>query len=84
MNEPRFPAASAAAPQPMVRTALDDGKGEGSTSAKPTTIAFLGIVTWQHIAHVYTLDWRTQHPQSMWRFAQPNQHATQDVTQSGT
>ena len=57
-----FPGASAAAPRPMVRTATDAGAG-----AAPTTIAFLGIVTWQHLANVYTLDWRTQHPLSLWR-----------------
>ena len=22
---------------------------------------------WQHLASVYTLDWRTQHPLSLWR-----------------
>ena len=57
-----FPAASAAAPQPMLRTAADDGAG-----ARPTTIAFLGVVTWQHLEHVTTLDWQSQHPLSTWR-----------------
>jgi hypothetical protein len=25
------------------------------------------MVTWQHLSDVYTLDWRTQHPLSVWR-----------------
>jgi hypothetical protein len=57
-----FPKASAASPQPMLRTAADTGPG-----GKPTTIAFVGVVTWQHLAFVSTLDWQTQHPLSIWR-----------------
>ena len=53
--------ASAANPAPLVRTATGDGRGS------PTTIAFLGLLTWQHLAHVYTVDWRSQHPLSLWR-----------------
>ena len=49
-------------PRPMIRTAEDTGPG-----AKPSTIAFIGVVTWQHLANVPTLDWRTQHPLSIWR-----------------
>lgn len=57
-----FPKANATSPQPMLRTATDTGPG-----SKPTTIAFVGAVTWQHLAFVSTLDWRTQHPLSIWR-----------------
>jgi hypothetical protein len=57
-----FPASSTASPQPMLRTATDEGP-----NAKPTIIAFIGVVTWQHLEHVYTLDWQTQHPMSVWR-----------------
>jgi len=52
-----FPGASE--PQPMVRTSLDAG-------ALPTTLAFVGIVTWHHLAHVFA-HWQTQHPTSLWR-----------------
>ena len=55
-------ATSASSPQPMLRTADDS-----ETSHKPTTIAFIGVVTWQHLAYVSTLDWRTRHPLSIWR-----------------
>jgi hypothetical protein len=48
-------------PGPMLRTAMDTGPG-----AKPTTIAFIGLVTWQHL-DIPTLDWRSQHPLSIWR-----------------
>jgi hypothetical protein len=57
-----FPKANPAQPRPMLRTAEDVGG-----SAKPTTIAFIGVVTWQHLSDVTTLDWRTQHPLSVWR-----------------
>ena len=53
-----FPRASAAAPLPMLRT-----------SSGAATIAFLGVFTWQHLAHVFTLDWRSQDPASLWRTA---------------
>jgi hypothetical protein len=56
-----FPRASAAQPLPMLRTSDDAG---GATA---TTIAFIGIVTWQHLAHVTTLDWRTLSAASVWR-----------------
>jgi len=57
-----LPGASAAAPAPLVRTAEDAGPG-----AAPTVIAHLGLVTWQHLPFVTTLDWRSQHPDSIWR-----------------
>jgi hypothetical protein len=57
-----FPAASSSQPQPMLQTSDDVG-----ANSKPTVIAFVGVVTWQHLANVYTLDWRTQHPMSLWR-----------------
>ena len=57
-----FPKASATSPRPMLRTAEDIGPG-----ARPTVIAFVGVVTWQHLDLVSTLDWRTQHPSSLWR-----------------
>jgi hypothetical protein len=57
-----FPTATAASPQPMIRTADDSGP-----DSSPSILAFVGVVTWQHLAHVYTLDWRTQHPLSVWR-----------------
>ena len=56
-----FPNASAAAPAPLLRTAAADAAGQ------PTTIAFLGLLTWHHLADVYIVDWRTQHPLSLWR-----------------
>jgi hypothetical protein len=46
-------------PAPLVRTADDAGA--------PTTLAFLGLVTWQHLPGVTTLDWRARHPASLWR-----------------
>ena len=57
-----FPKATDAQPRPMIRTADDTGP-----DAKPTTVAFIGVITWQHLANVPTLDWRTQHPLSIWR-----------------
>ena len=57
-----FPKASIASPRPMLRTAEDAGP-----NVKPTSLAFIGVVTWQHLADVSTLDWRTQHPLSVWR-----------------
>ena len=59
-----FPGATPASPLPLLRTS--DADREGS-SAAPTVIAFVGLVTWQHLAHVYTLDWRSRHPLSLWR-----------------
>lgn len=53
-----FPRASSAAPLPMVRTS------EGAA-----TIAFIGVVTWQHLGDVFTLDWRSGDPDSTWRTA---------------
>ncbi len=53
-----FPRASAAAPLPMLRT-----------SAGAATIAFLGVVTWQHLESVFTLEWRSEDPASVWRTA---------------
>ena len=57
-----FSKASLESPRPMLRTAEDTGP-----NAKPTILAFIGVVTWQHLADVFTLDWRTQHPKSVWR-----------------
>jgi hypothetical protein len=54
-----FPNATAAEPAPLLRT--DDG------SDAPTTLAFLGVVTWQHLPQVTTLDWRSRNPLSVWR-----------------
>jgi hypothetical protein len=51
-----FPRSSAAAPLPMVRT-----------SSGAATIAFLGLVTWQHLDTVHTLEWLAQDPSSVWR-----------------
>lgn len=59
-----FASAAPGSPQPLLRTATDD---EGSGVARPTIVAFLGLVTWQHLADVFTIDWRTQHPESVWR-----------------
>lgn len=56
-----FPGANASNPTPMVRTAANDA------AAAPTILAFLGIVTWQHLPDVYTLNWRSQNPSSVWR-----------------
>ena len=56
-----FTDASPAAPAPLLRTATDDADGA------PTVVAFLGLLTWQHLADVFTLDWRTHHPLSLWR-----------------
>ena len=56
-----FPNASAAAPAPLLRTA------ERDASDPPTTIAFLGLLTWHHLEHVFTIDWRTHNPLSLWR-----------------
>ena len=56
-----FPGATAASPAPLLRTATDDSTGA------PTTVAFLGLLTWQHVAHVYTVDWRSHHPLSLYR-----------------
>lgn len=56
-----FPDASPDAPAPLLRTATSDARDP------PTTIAFLGLLTWQHISDVYTIDWRTQNPLSLWR-----------------
>jgi hypothetical protein len=53
--------ASPKSPAPLLRTAMDDAVGQ------PTTVAFLGLLTWQHLADVYTVDWRTHHPLSLWR-----------------
>jgi hypothetical protein len=58
-----FQNASVESPRPMLRTAEDTP----GPNAKPTTIAFIGVVTWQHLADVSTLDWRSQHPLSVWR-----------------
>ena len=54
--------ASAGAPAPLLRTAADAGPG-----AAPTVLAHLGLVTWQHLPHVTTLEWRSRHPLSVWR-----------------
>ena len=51
-----FPRASPAAPLPMLRT---------STGA--ATIAHVGVVTWQHLASVTTLEWLSQDAGSVWR-----------------
>lgn len=51
-----FPLASAVAPRPMIQT-----------SQGLVTIAHIGVVTWQHIDDVYTLDWQSQDPHSIWR-----------------
>ncbi|MCJ1297158.1 hypothetical protein MMC34_008727 [Xylographa carneopallida] len=56
-----FPDASDDSPAPLLRTAESDASGP------PTTVAFLGLLTWHHLEHVYTLDWRTRHPLSLWR-----------------
>jgi hypothetical protein len=56
-----FPNSSATSPAPLLRTASADAAGP------PTTIALLGLLTWQHLAHVYTIDWRSQHPLSLYR-----------------
>jgi hypothetical protein len=53
-----FPRASAAAPLPMVRT-----------STGTATIAFIGVVTWQHLDDVYTLEWRSDDADAVWRTA---------------
>jgi hypothetical protein len=57
-----LPSASAAAPAPLLRTAEDSGP-----DAAPTTLAHLGLLTWQHLPHVTTLHWRSRHPLSLWR-----------------
>ena len=53
---------SAASPAPLLRTDLDAGPG-----AAPTVLAHLGLLTWQHLEHVSTLEWRSRHPLSVWR-----------------
>lgn len=55
-----FANASAAEPAPLIRT--DDG-----ADAPPTVLAFVGVVTWQHLPQVSTLDWRSRNPLSVWR-----------------
>ena len=55
-----FANASAGAPAPLLRTADDD-------AGAPVTLAFVGLVTWQHLAHVTTLDWRSRDAGSLWR-----------------
>jgi hypothetical protein len=55
-----FPNASADAPAPLLQTADDDG-------GSPVTLAFVGLVTWQHLEHVTTLDWRSRDAASLWR-----------------
>lgn len=57
-----FPAASPSSPQPLLRTDTDSGAG-----ASPTILAFVGLATWAHVPDVYTLDWCSQHPLSLWR-----------------
>ena len=55
-----FPRASPAQPLPMLRTSED-------AAGTSTTIAFVGVVTWQHLASVTTLEWRSQSAASVWR-----------------
>ena len=54
-----FANASAAEPVPLLRT--DDG------ADAPTVLAFVGVVTWQHLPQVTTLDWRSRNASSVWR-----------------
>jgi len=51
-----FPRANVSSPLPMIET-----------SAGIVTIAHIGIVTWQHLDNVYTLNWRSQREESIWR-----------------
>lgn len=53
--------ATPAAPAPLVRTS------DADASAAPTVLAFVGVVSWQHLPDVVTLDWRSRNPQSLWR-----------------
>jgi hypothetical protein len=38
-----------------------------SAAAAPTILAFIGVITWFHVPGVYTLEWDTLNPQSVWR-----------------
>jgi hypothetical protein len=47
-------------PAPLLQTSTDAG------GAPPTTVALVGLVTWEHLPNVFTLDWRSQNPDSVW------------------
>ena len=53
-----FAGGTAESPAPLLRTA----EGGGAI-----IVAHVGLVTWQHLAGVSTLDWRSQNPLSVWR-----------------
>ena len=53
--------AAPGAPAPLLRTSDADG------GAPPTSLSFVGLVTWQHLAWVTTMDWRSRNPESLWR-----------------
>jgi polygalacturonase len=49
-----FPSATTASPQPMLQTSDADDDGNGDASA--TVLAFFGLVAFQHVPDVFTLD----------------------------
>lgn len=51
-----FPKATISSPLPMIET-----------STGLAMVAHLGIVTWQHLDDVYTMNWRSQEEDSIWR-----------------
>lgn len=61
-----FPKATPGTPLPMLRTSDQDDPAV-SGLVGPTTLAFLGVGTWHHLPNVFTLDWRSRHPGSLWR-----------------
>jgi hypothetical protein len=54
-----LPRATAALPAPLLRTAEDGG-------AQRTVVALLGLVTWHHLPHVFTLEWASRAADSVW------------------
>jgi hypothetical protein len=51
-----FPRATSSSPLPMIET-----------STGLVTIAHIGIVTWQHLDTIYTMNWQSQQQESIWR-----------------
>jgi len=56
-----LPGASDANPVPLLMTSDEDA------ATAPTIFAFVGLTTWQHLAGVYALEWRSRNPDSLWR-----------------